>query len=270
VTAGSLATTVILTSYEDERIEGTLASLDDQERAPDQVLITDGSRDGAFRTWLDEVADQHGAEIVHEPGSTVASARNLALPAATGDILVFLDTDQQAPPHWLATLVAPIEADEADWTGGPTRPMVSLDLMALKEQRLYAAAREDPTRIPMGNSAWHRRVFDEVGGFDERLSRGGEDWDLALRASAAGFQGQLVEEAWVTHDLRGLDSYATVAKKQFRYNVGGAMAYLKNKGLTDRVTRRYPTVGRHWFDLVEPVLKAAAVPVAWWRLKTQE
>jgi glycosyltransferase involved in cell wall biosynthesis len=261
------AVTVVLTSYEDERIQNTLASLDEQERDPDEILIADGSRDPAFRDWLDDKATEYGARIVHERGASVARARNLALDEALGDVLAFLDTDQRAPEFWLACLVAPIEAGEVDWTGGPTRPEAELELMELKEARLYAAAREDPTRIPMGNSAWQDRVFEKVGGFDERLSMGGEDWDLALRAANAGFEGQLVEDAWVHHDLTSIDSYGTLASKQFDYNVGGAMAYLKNRRLAKRLTSDVPTVDRHWFDLVEPVLKAAALPVAWWRLK---
>lgn len=208
-----LSTVVIVTSYEDKRIESTLESLEAQDRRPDRVLIADGSVDEAFRRWLDVAAEEHHADIVHEAHASVAGARNLALEAADEDVLVFLDTDQRAPPQWLANLVGPIEAGQADWTGGPTQPEASLEIMAIKEARLYEAARRDPTRIPMGNSAWHRRVFDEVGGFDERLDRGGEDWDLALRAEAAGFTGQLVDDAWVHHDLTALDSHAKLAKK---------------------------------------------------------
>lgn len=262
--------TVILTEYEDRRIESTLASLAGQDRLPEEILIADGSVDEAFRDWLDDVADEYDARIVHEAHASVARARNLALEEAQGEILAFLDTDQEAPPEWLDVLVAPIEAEEADWTGGPTRPETALDLMALKEARLYEAARQDPTRIPMGNSAWRRSIFDEIGGFDERMATGGEDWDLALRADTAGFRGELVEEAWVHHDLTALDSYWAVAKKQFRYNIGGAMAYLKNKRMADRTRSNYPRVERHWFDLVELLLKAVALPIAWWRLKRMD
>lgn len=258
--------TVVVTQYEDPRVRSTLASLDEQQRPPEEILVADGSHDRAFRDELANWADEHGARIVHEAGASVARARNLALQAAEGEVLAFLDTDQQAPPEWLARLVEPIEAGEVDWTGGPTRPETSLELMELKERRLYAAAREDPTRIPMGNSAWHRRVFAEVGGFDERLSMGGEDWDLALRAAGAGFEGTLVDDAWVHHDLRSLDSYLAVASKQLSYNVGGAMAYLVNRRLADRLGQEIPTLERHWFDLVEPLLKAVAVPLALWRL----
>lgn len=258
--------TVVITQYEDPRIASTLASLAEQERAPDEILIADGSVGQAFREELAAMAEEHGARIVHEQKASVARARNLALQAARGEVIAFLDTDQRAPPHWLGTLVAAIEKGQTDWTGGPTRPETRLDLMELKERRLYAAAREDPTRIPMGNSAWHRRVFAEIGGFDERLATGGEDWDVALRAAQAGFQGWLVDEAWVHHDLSRLDTYRRLIEKQFEYNVGGAMAYLKNRELANRLSQSIPKIQRHWFDLVEPVLKAAALPVAAWRL----
>lgn len=259
--------TVVVTSYEDERVEQTLSSLAGQRREPDEVILADGSRDEAFVSWLTGLAEDHDARVVHEEGASVARARNRALEAASGGIVAFLDTDQWAPDPWLGRLVRPLEEGSLDWTGGPTRPLAPMDLVALKEARLYEAAREDPTRIPMGNSAWTMHVFDEVGPFDERLSMGGEDWDLALRAKQAGFEGGLVADAWVEHDLTGLDSYRTVAKKQFQYNVGGGMAYLKNRSLAKRASMDLPRVERHWFDLVEPVLKIAALPVAWWRLR---
>lgn len=262
--------TVVVTSFEDARVEDAVASLQGQKREPFEVIVADGSRESGFLSWLQAWGEQEGVVLVHEEGASVARARNLAIEEARGDVLAFLDTDQWAPPEWLARLVAPIEAGRVHWTGGPTRPLAEMALVSLKEARLYEAAAMDPTRIPMGNSAWSTRVFETVGGFDERLSRGGEDWDVALRARDAGFEGELVEDAWVEHDLSGLDSYGKVAKKQFRYNVGGAMAYMKNKTLAERATRRYPRVEGHWFDAVDWVLKGLAVPVAWWRLRRAE
>lgn len=262
--------TVVVTSYEDPRVQATLESLRDQDREPDQVLVADGSEDEAFVQRLKDLVEGKNVDLVREAGASVARARNLAIEEATGKVLAFLDTDQWAPPEWLARLVPPIEGGKADWTGGPTRPIARLSVVALKEARLYEAAQEDPTRIPMGNSAWSRDVFDAVGRFDERLSRGGEDWDLALRAKDAGFEGCLVEDAWVEHDLTSLDSYWSVARKQFRYNVGGGMAYLKNRALARRLKATFPRVEGHWFDLVDATLKAAALPVAWFKLKTSD
>ena len=170
--------------------------------------------------------------------------------------------------------------DGAAQAGGPSLTLVTfniwhnqgdwaarLPLLILKERRLYAVAREDPTRIPMGNSLWRAEVFQRVGRFDERLAGGGEDWDLALRARAAGFTGALVDQAWVEHDLTRASSTIGVLRKQFRYDVGGAMAYIKNHGLRERAAQRSPRVGWHWTDLVAPVSKAAALPLAWWRLR---
>lgn len=75
------------------------------------------------------------------------------------------------------------------------------------------------------------------------------------------------EDAWVEHDLSGLDSYGKVAKKKFRYNVGGAVAYMENRELAERAGKRCSRVEGHWFDAVDWVLKGLAVPVARWRLK---
>lgn len=260
-----------MTSYEDLRIRRTLASLAKQETEPASVIVTDGSRDAELAGAIRGLADQHGAEWVHEDGASVARSRNLALEAVGDDIeaLAFLDTDQRAPPHWLGTLVEGLVDGDHGWVGGPTRVHAKVRLLFLKEERLYAAARHDATRIPMGNSLWRREVFEEVGGFDERLSRGGEDWDLALRAADAGYTGAVIEDAWVHHDLTHVDSVEDILRKQFRYDVGGAMAYIKNRRLADRVRSRQPNLHFHWTDVVSPFSKVAALPVAWWRLRDE-
>ena len=42
---------------------------------------------------------------VHEPAAGVANARNAALAAARGDLIAFLDDDEEAAPGWLAALI---------------------------------------------------------------------------------------------------------------------------------------------------------------------
>jgi len=58
---------------------------------------------------------------VHEPRSGVANARNAALEQASGDLIAFLDDDEEAPPHWLSALLEVQSAFDADVVFGPVR-----------------------------------------------------------------------------------------------------------------------------------------------------
>lgn len=88
-------------------LEGCLAALARQSRAPDEILVVDsGSTDGSA-----EVAARHGARVlaVHAPGIPGATAA--ALDAAVGDVLARLDADTVPPPQWVGRIEAAFAAD---------------------------------------------------------------------------------------------------------------------------------------------------------------
>jgi succinoglycan biosynthesis protein ExoM len=58
---------------------------------------------------------------VHEPAAGVANARNAALAAASGDLIAFLDDDEEAAPGWLAALLETQRRYDADVVFGPVR-----------------------------------------------------------------------------------------------------------------------------------------------------
>jgi hypothetical protein len=56
---------------------------------------------------------------VHEPAAGVANARNAALAAANGELIAFLDDDEEAAPGWLAALIDAQARYGADVVFGP-------------------------------------------------------------------------------------------------------------------------------------------------------
>lgn len=119
----------------------------------------------------------------HERRAGVAHARNAALELARGDMVAWLDDDQEAPPGWIAALLLVQEKLGADVVFGPVRAVAPEMPHRNYFQALYS--RSGPAvsgiterRYGIGNAltrraALWRAPFDtranETGGEDDRL-----------------------------------------------------------------------------------------------------
>ena len=155
--------------------------------------------------------------VLHQDdlGFRAARARNLGAQAATGEVLVFLDGDTVPEPAFVERLAARVAAGPDVVAVGRRR---HADLSAVGPDRLVRFLAEGPAPdVPeLTEPGWLRDayrasdnllladrrsyrfvisavlavgapLFAELGGFDERfVGYGGEDWELAARAWAAG------------------------------------------------------------------------------------
>ncbi len=174
------------------------------------IVVDDGSTDGTAELLESEVGDE--IRVIRQANAGVSTARNTGLATAKGDILGFLDSDDQ----WLPTKTT----RQVDYLARhPEVGMVVCDYNIVDEQGdLIVRCRR---RKQYGPDGWvlpnvvrnpilvpstillRRSVYLDVGGFDPDL-RTAEDLDLHLRISASHQIG-VVDEALVTY-LRGAGS----------------------------------------------------------------
>lgn len=150
------------------------------------------------------------------PGSY--AARNHGVEQALGQWLVFTDADCRPNPEWLATLMAPAAAHEAEantiqagairMVAQSSRPTAweIYDLIRGIPQDWYVARGYATT----ANLAVHRDCFDRIGRFDGTRLSGG-DAEFCRRAIAAGASLRYVPEATVAHPAR--QSWPEIARK---------------------------------------------------------
>lgn len=84
-------------------LAGAIESVVSQDPAPHEVIVVDdGSTDGTAR--LAESIGP-GVKLVRRPNGGLAAARNTGVDAATGDLILFLDADDELLPGALAVLI---------------------------------------------------------------------------------------------------------------------------------------------------------------------
>jgi glycosyltransferase involved in cell wall biosynthesis len=139
----------------------------------------------------------------------VAFARNAGVLAAEGELIAFLDDDEEAPPGWLAALLK-VQADyDADAVFGPVRARAPAQVRrhrAYLEQFFSRLSRADAGPIARyygcGDSLVRRAALpDPRAPFsDARNHTGGEDDLLFGQMKACGARFAWAPDAWVWED----------------------------------------------------------------------
>jgi glycosyltransferase involved in cell wall biosynthesis len=176
-----------------------LASLAAQTLAPERfevIVVDNGSSDGTG-----EVAERHGARVVHEPVANRARARNRGVGAARGALIAFTDADCVARPGWLEHLTA----------CAGRAPLVAGNVVTTTSERPNAIERFE-VLWRFGQESWvkegwaatanlliGRELLQQLGGFDETFHHVAEDAELCLRAGRAGHRLGYCGEAVVEH-----------------------------------------------------------------------
>jgi len=215
---------VVTTVYNrPEHLRVMLASLSAQTRAPDELIIADDGSDASTVAAMHALteASRIPVRIVRQEkdGYRLAAARNLAIRAARGDYLLFVDCDMALMPDAVAMHEANARPgrllcghrallDEAStgklfsmrpspglcdwddaWSHADTSELASASQLFDKHLRLrrWRLARPHKPKLIGCHFSLHRDDLARVNGFDENfVGWGYEDDDLARRLYKSG------------------------------------------------------------------------------------
>jgi glycosyltransferase involved in cell wall biosynthesis len=103
---------------EGDSIRTLLDSMAQQNRPPDEIVITDGGSKDNTVAILKEYQSRLPLKILEAPDTNIAEGRNVAIKAASGDIIAVTDAGVRLSPNWLEELVKPFENPQVEAVAG--------------------------------------------------------------------------------------------------------------------------------------------------------
>ncbi|MEM9281976.1 MAG: glycosyltransferase [Verrucomicrobiota bacterium] len=146
---------------------------------------------------------------VSVPHEGLGAARNHGFKASSGEIVVYTDDDCRVESDWLHWIVWQFQhRPELGCAGGPNIPppaetMREAVLAATPGAATHVLLTDDTAEhLPGCNLGVRREVFEEVGGFNPRFWKAGDDVDFCWRVIDAGYELGFHAAAFVWHHRR--------------------------------------------------------------------
>jgi glycosyltransferase involved in cell wall biosynthesis len=179
---------VVVPCYNGGRfLDGLLASLDAQTfRDFETIIVDDGSTEAATREKLAALDPE--IRVVHQENRYLPGARNRGFLEARAGLVLPLDCDDTVEPSYLAETVPLLENAPTDVGFVFTHVRLTGALAGLLPRHLNRFDQLFLNLLPycmlIRRSAWQ-----SVGGYDETMRGGMEDWEFNIRLLRSGFGG---------------------------------------------------------------------------------
>lgn len=164
------------------------------------IFVDNGSADKVKEYLADGHLNGRWQLIRSEENLGVIGGRNLGAKSVTSDFFINLDNDQIPQPHWLEQLHQTMEQgfDIVGVEAWCLRPPNSPESLVINNKsyrsdyypfRMCKKANEKFTYVGCGGMLLKKKVYDDIGLFDERFSPSYfEDPDLVFRAIQKGYK----------------------------------------------------------------------------------
>lgn len=203
---------VVPTRNSARTIEACLASIRAQDHPDLELVVIDNESSD------ETVAIARGdADRVDDFGPERSAQRNHGARLATGAVVMFIDSDMVLDRSVVSEAVAVLDRDHR--VGAVIVDEVAFgDGWLVRCRQLEKALCAGDPSVEAGR-VFRRTALDAVGGYDESLYAC-EDWDLADRVAALGWQTGRVQ-ALIRHDEGRISLPAAFGKKRYYGRNGG-------------------------------------------------
>lgn len=156
------------------------------------IIVNDGSTDGNTLKVLDALAAT-GITVLHKENGRMSSARNYGVKHAKGTLIAALDSDDYFHPAFFQKAVDILNAK-------PNTAVVSSYIQLFGEFSAVAKPRSGTPYTYMFKSQIpacamvRKSCWEAVGGYDEKMVNGYEDWEFYIRIIQQGWDIEVIPE----------------------------------------------------------------------------
>src|SRR5712691_9783357 len=261
---------VIVPAYNEERvIEATIRSLlnSDYENL-EIIVVDDGSQDRTSEVVREQFGNEPLVRLFTEPNAGKATALNLGLRYAKGEVIVALDADTQFPGETIRALARRFVDPQVGAVAGNAKVGNRINIVTRWQALEYITSQNMDRRafaslncitvVPGAVGAWRRELIEQCGGFSENTLA--EDQDLTLQIRKRGYKIGYEEGAIAWTEAPA--SLRMLARQRFRWGYGTLQCLCKHRDALFRP--RYGALGfvampNVWifqilFPLISPIM----------------
>ncbi len=157
------------------------------------IIVNDGSTDNNTLKVLEQLAKQTNITVLHKENGRMSSARNYGVKQAKGKFIAALDADDYFDPSFFSKALTIMELE-------PTTAVVTSYIK-------YFGNKTGNSK-PRGGNAFNflfsnqcpacamvrKEVWDQVGGYDESMKLGYEDWEFYIRITKLHLEVHVIPE----------------------------------------------------------------------------
>ncbi|MGE0717058.1 MAG: glycosyltransferase family 2 protein [Alphaproteobacteria bacterium] len=182
-------------------LERAIASIREDAGPHCEIIVVDDRSSDDSRAMAERIARDGpgGIRVVAADKGSPSGARNVGIAAAGGDIIGFLDVDDEWVPGRTAELMRRLDAEpDVDVVYGKVEAVI-----ADRDDPIWANSGFGDQAVPfplIGTGLYRRRAFERIGTFDEAM-RFGEDFDWFLRAGEARLRLLIIDRLVLRYHL---------------------------------------------------------------------
>jgi O-antigen biosynthesis protein len=169
---------------------------------------------GSYFKYLDECLESVKKQtftdyevIVVDDQFDLPTSRNKGIKSALGEYLLILDVDDKLSPDYIEKTIGKgdIVSTYLQLFGDSNRIMTFVDNPSIE---LFQGGNQTPSCALI-----KKDVFNDIGGYDEKLKEGWEDYDLWYRAIKKGYKITIIKEPLYFYRKHGSTMSSEAGKK---------------------------------------------------------
>lgn len=161
------------------------------------IIVNDGSPDETelvAKVWIEK--DSRFKYLYKENGG-LSSARNTGIKRSTGEFILPLDADDVLHPDYLKNMI-PVLKDNNKLVVVSCYSSFFIDKITNVVYQLRPVGTTYHAlmfqNVLVATSLYRKKSWEEVGGYDETMKKGFEDWEFWLSLTKGGLEYRIVEE----------------------------------------------------------------------------